>query len=133
MTYIANLWDDFISALLKPFNRAKENKLKLAHTIEMDKLAASQRHVETILDSQKELVHQMKEMSESSNLVLREWLEGFHKLPVNSPVAAPPVNDDERLWRMEMQGLAREAGKNLTENMSPYEIEAVIREGFNVL
>jgi hypothetical protein len=64
---------------------------------------------------------------------LREWLEGFHKLPVNSPVAAPPVNDDERLWRMEMQELAREAGKNLTENMSPYEIEAVIREGFNVL
>lgn len=133
MTYIANLWDNLVTALLKPFVRVKENKLKLAHTIEMDRLSANQRHVETILDSQKELAHQMKEMMESNNLVIREWLEGFHRLPTTVTAKAPPVNDDERMWKLEMQELAREAGKQLTTDMSPYEIEAIIREGFNGL
>lgn len=132
MTCIANLWESFVLALLKPFIKAKQDAMKLAHTIEMDRVASQQRHVETILDSQKELAHQMREMNESNTAVIREWLEGFHKIPTQ-PIKSSPVNNDERMWRLEMEELARQAGKQLTQDMSPYEIEAIIKDGFGSL
>jgi hypothetical protein len=122
-----------MTAVLAPFVKVQEDKLRLLHVIEMDKIAVQQRHIETILDSQKDLAHSMKEMMEDNNSVIKDWLEGFHRLPTSTPAKAPPVNDDERMWKLEMQALAKEFGRDLTANMSPYEMEAVIQQGFSGL
>jgi len=131
MTFIAEWWDSFVTALLAPFSKLKEDKLRLLHTIEMDKMLAQQRHTETILDSQKDLANSLKGMMEDNNSVIKDWLEGFHKLPVGSAAKAPPVNNDERMWQLEMQELAKEMGHNLHNEMSPYELEAIVRRGFD--
>jgi hypothetical protein len=132
MTFMAKYWDNFVTAFMKPFVRAKENRLKLLHSIESDRVAIQQRHLETVLESQHELVRHMNENVKETTSVIREWLDGFHKIGHANP-SAPPVNDDERMWKLEMQELARQRGKQLTEDMSPYEMEAVIRQGFNDL
>jgi hypothetical protein len=132
MTSIANWWFGFITALLSPFNKAKLDRLKLEHAIEADKMTAQQRHIEFIMDSQRDLAETMQKAMQDSNSVLREWLEGFHKIP-QAPIKAIPVNDDERMWRLEMQELAASHGKALADNMSAFDIEAFAREGFNNL
>jgi exonuclease V gamma subunit len=121
MTSIANFYDNFITALLRPFVRVKENRLKLEHTIEMDKQSAHERHIEAILDGQRELAGSIAKISENSNQVLREWLEGFHKIQ-QQPLAAPPVNNDERLWELEMASLKKDIGSGMT----PFDMEQFI-------
>lgn len=132
MTYIANMWDSLITAFMKPFVRISENRLKLLHTIETDKLDAQQRHIETIVDSQVALVTKINEGTKETTGVLREWLEGFHKFTA-VPTKAPPTNNDERMWRLEMEELARTQGVNVANDLSPYELEALVRQGFKDL
>ena len=132
MTSMGNLWDSFITALLRPFMRARDNRLRLQHTIEVDKLAFQQRQLESVLEAQATLATTVTENVKETTAVLREWLEGFHKLPTQA-ISKPPVNDEERMWRLEMEAIARERGKVLADNMSPHEIEAFIREGINGL
>jgi hypothetical protein len=132
MTSIANLWSRFIAAFLAPFVKVKQDHLKLLHAIESDKQSAQQRHLETILDSQANLVKEMNHTVSETSGVLKDWLEGFHKLPTGTGVA-PPVNNDERMWRIEMESLAKERGKALTDDMSSYDIEAFITNGFKDL
>lgn len=133
MTFIARWWEAAILAFMAPFVKIKQDNFRLNHTIEMDKVAVQNRHIETILDSQKDLAKSMQQMMENNNSVIKEWLEGFHKLPTNGPNKAPAVNDDERMWRLEMENMFKQRGKSLTENMSPYEIEALIQNEFNSL
>lgn len=132
MTSIANLWSAVVAAFLAPFIKAKQDHLKLLHAIDVDRQASQQRQLESILDSQKDLVKEMHLTVSDTTSVLKEWLEGFHKLPVGTGTA-PPVNNDERMWRLEMESLAKERGKMLTQDMSPFEIEALISNGFKDL
>jgi len=132
MTSITSWWDSFITALLKPFIRVRDAKLKLLHTIEIDKLSYQQRQLDAILEAQETLAKTMTENVKETTSVMREWLEGFHKVS-SVANAAPPVNDDERMWKLELQALAKERGAALTSNMSPYELEALVREGLHDL
>jgi hypothetical protein len=127
MTFTTNYWDRFIAALLKPFVKIKQDNMRLQHAIETDKQAAQQRFMETVLDSNRQIIDQMNVTVAETTSVLKDWLEGFNKIPTVQ-MTAPPVNDDERLWRKEMESLAREHGKNLLDTMSPYEVEAVMSD-----
>lgn len=99
-TYIANAWDSFITALFRPFTRHSERKLKLSATIQMDKIEAENRHVEELLRIQERIAEHNTKIVQESTSVVKEWLQGLTQLSAVT-IKAPPVNDDERQWRME--------------------------------
>lgn len=131
MTFITNLWDRFVTNLLRPFVRIQQDRLKLQHTIEMDKESGRERHLEAILSSQEALAREMHATVSESTAVLRDWLDGFHKIQA-TPGVAPPVNDDERMWRLEMERIGSSIGVD-TKGMASSDIEALIRQELNSL
>jgi hypothetical protein len=101
-TYIANLWNNFILGVFAPFNKMSERKIKLQATIQMDKAEAEQRHVEELLRIQERLAEHNTRIVQEATSVVKEWLSGLTKLSGVS-IVAPPVNDDERQWKLEQE------------------------------
>lgn len=99
---IAQWWDSFITALLKPFVRVRQDNYKLKATIEMDRELATQRHIEELLQIQERLAEQNTKIVQESTSTIREWLQGLTQLSgVN--IQSPPVVDDEKQWEIEMR------------------------------
>lgn len=113
---MGKLWDSFITALLKPFVRYRDEKIKLIATIEMDKQAVHDRHVEELLNIQERIAQHNTRIVQESTTVLKEWLSGLTQLS-GATIVAPPVNDDLRQWRMENK-----------EQELPDDLEAFIRQ-----
>lgn len=118
---MANFWFTFITGLLKPFAKFRDDRLRLVAAIEADREARNQRFTETILDSQATMLKEMNATVAHSTDIVKSWLEGIQNLS-NIKIQAPQTQTDTVQWKREQ-----------ATHIDPDNIERYIREAIGEL